>query len=148
KISIGNLDFRYGTIGFEYFDKKSEQRFNFEIENEEIRPEFEVLKPYFVKVLKSKSVLIEIYAEIQEGVILSQMATSKALEKINQEVVESVKFQFLNQGFIGQNSSAGQNFLTPDELPDNRHLYSDTERVLDDLLKGKSYKHTRQIRYL
>src|SRR5699024_12341502 len=26
--------------------------------------------------------------------------------------------------------------------------YSDTERVLDDLLKGKSYKHTRQIRYL
>src|SRR5699024_8667806 len=41
KISIGNLDFRYGTIGFEYFDKKSEQRFNYEIENEEIRPEFE-----------------------------------------------------------------------------------------------------------
>lgn len=148
KILIENLDFRYGTIGFEYFDKKSEQRLNFEIENEEIRPEFEVLKPYFAKVLKFKSVFIEIYAEIQEGIILSQIATSKALENINQEIVESVKFQFLNQDFIGQTSFTGKNLLTLDELPDNQHLYSDTESILDDLLEGKNYKHAHQIRYL
>ena len=53
KIAIEALDFRYGNVGFAYIDKESNQRFDFEIENEEFRPEFEVLKPYFIKVSKS-----------------------------------------------------------------------------------------------
>jgi superfamily II DNA or RNA helicase len=102
KIAIEDLDFGYGNVGFEYVDKRSNQRFNFEIENEEFRPEFEVLKPYFIKVLKSKSVMIDIYAELENGVILSQLATSSDIENINKEIVESVKFQFLNKTFVGQ----------------------------------------------
>lgn len=111
KISIEVLDFRYGTIGFEYIDKKSNQRFDFEIENEEFRPEFEVLKPYFINVLKSKSVIINIFAEIANGVILSQLATSLDIENINKEIVENVKFQFLNKSFIGQSPISKANIL-------------------------------------
>jgi len=117
KVPIEDLDFRYGNIGFEYIDKPNNQRFDFEIENEEFRPEFEVLKPYFIKVLKSKMVNIDIYAEIENGVILSQLATSSDIENINKEIVESVKFQFLNKSFIGQIPTSVQNILTTNELP-------------------------------
>lgn len=55
KIAIEDLDFRYGNVGFEYNHIESSQLFDFEIENDEFRLEFDVLKPYFVKVLKSKS---------------------------------------------------------------------------------------------
>lgn len=148
KILIEDLDFRYGNCGFEYIDKKYNQRLDFEIENEEIRPEFEVLKPYFAKVLKSKSVAIDIYAEIDHGVILSQLATSLDIENINKEIVESVRFQFLNKSFIERIPTSKQNILTTDELSINQELYADTESILNDILKRKQYKHSRYIQFL
>lgn len=148
KIAIENLDFRYGNVGFEYNDKESSQRFNFEIENEEFRPEFEVLKPYFARVLKSKVINIEIYAEVENGVILSQLATSADIENINKKLIESVKFQFLNKNFIGQISISKQNILTANELPNNQNIYTNPESILGDLLKGKQYKHSQHIQFL
>lgn len=148
KIAIEDLDFRYGNIGFEHIDKESNQRFDFEIENEEFRPEFEVLKPYFIKVLKSKFVMVDICAEIENGVILSQLAISVDIENINKEIVESVKFQFLNKGFIGQIPTSKQNILTTNELPENQNVYTNVENILEDLLKGKQYKHSQHIQLL
>ena len=148
KIAIEDLDFGYGNVGFEYVDKESNQRFNFQIENEEFRPEFEVLKPYLSKVLKSKSVMIDIYAELENGVILSQLATSSDIENINKEIVESVKFQFLNKTFVGQIPTSKQNILTTNELPKNQNIYSDAESILEDLLKVKQYKHSKHIQFL
>src|SRR5690606_10840529 len=148
KIAVEDLDFRYGNIGFEYIDKENNQRFVFEIENEEFRPEFEVLKPYFIRVLKSKTVVINIYAEIENGVVLSQLATSPDIENINKEIIESVKFQFLNKSFIGQIPTSKQNMLTTNELPKNQNIYTNAENVLKDLLKGKQYKHSRHIQFL
>ena len=148
KIAIEALDFRYGNVGFAYIDKESNQRFDFEIENEEFRPEFEVLKPYFIKVSKSKTVVIDIYAEVEDGVIFSQLATSENIENINKEIIESVKFQFLNKSFIGQISTSKQNILTTNELPKNQNVYTNAESVLEDLLKGKQYKHSQHIQFL
>lgn len=148
KIAIEALDFRYGNVGFAYIDKESNQRFDFEIENEEFRPEFEVLKPYFIKVLKSNSVMIDIYAEMENGVILSQLATSTDIENINKEVVESVKFQFLNKSFIGQIPTSKKNIFTTNELPKNQNIYTNAESILEDLLKGKKYKHSKHIQFL
>lgn len=148
RIAIEDLDFRYGNVGFEYNDKESNQRFNFEIENEEFRPEFEVLKPYFARVLKSKVINIEIYAEVENGVILSQLATSADIENINKELIESVKFQFLNKNFIGQIPISKQNILTTNELPNNQNIYTNPESILEDLLKGKQYKHSQHIQFL
>ncbi|HIB8182301.1 TPA: TOTE conflict system archaeo-eukaryotic primase domain-containing protein [Elizabethkingia anophelis] len=148
RVAIEDLDFRYGNVGFEYNDKESSQRFNFEIENEEFRPEFEVLKPYFARVLKSKVINIEIYAEVENGVILSQLATSADIENINKELIESVKFQFLNKNFIGQIPISKQNILTTNELPNNQNIYTNPESILGDLLKGKQYKHSQHIQFL
>ncbi|WP_163411232.1 DEAD/DEAH box helicase [Flavobacterium ajazii] len=148
KIAIDDLDFRYGNVGFEYIDKESNEGFVFEIENEEFRPEFEVLKPYFIKILNSKSVTIDIYVELENGVILSQLATSDDIENINKEIVESVKFQFLNKTFINQIPTSKQNILTTNELPKDQNIYADVEDVLKDLLKGKQYKHSQHIHFL
>ncbi|WP_326983202.1 DEAD/DEAH box helicase family protein [Chryseobacterium sp. MYb264] len=148
KIAIEDLDFRYGNVGFKYINKENDQQLDFEIENEEFRPEFEVLKPYFIKVLRSKYVKIDIYAEIENGVILSQLATSSDLENINKEIIGSVKFQFLNKNFISQIPTLKQNILTTDELPKNQNIYTDAQSILENLLNGKQYKHSNHIQYL
>jgi superfamily II DNA or RNA helicase len=148
KIAIENLDFRYGNVGFEHTDKGSNLQFIFEIENEEFRPEFDVLKPYFIKILNSKFVTVDIYAELENGVILSQLATSDDIENINKEIVETVKFQFLNKSFINQTPISKQNILTTNELTKNQNIYGDVDGILKDLLKGKQYKHSQHIQFL
>ncbi|ANI88032.1 hypothetical protein A9P82_01060 [Arachidicoccus ginsenosidimutans] len=67
KILIEHLEFRYGNAAFNYTDSKTSTTLEFEIENIELRPEFEVLKPYFVKVSKSKNISVEIFAEFENG---------------------------------------------------------------------------------
>lgn len=148
KIAIEDLDFGYGYVSFEYNDKGNNLRLDFEIENEEFRVEFEVLKPYFIKVLKSKTFSIAIYAEIENGVILSQLAVSSDIENINKEIVESVKFQFLDKSFIRQISSSKQNILTTNELIKNQNIYENAEGILENLMNRKQYKHSKHIQFL
>lgn len=148
KIPMENLEFRYGNVAFNYTDSKTSTTLDFEIENMELRPEFEVLKPYFMKVLKSKTITVEVFAEFENGKIISQLATSQDIERINKEVVESVKFQFLSKGIIGQIPTTKQNIVTSDELQNNQRIYNDAENILRDLLKNKNYKHSRHIQFL
>jgi hypothetical protein len=120
----------------------------FQIENIEIRPEFEVLKPYFIKTLKSKNITVELLAEFENGKLVSQLALSTDIDRINKEVVEGVKFQFLNKGLLKQFSPKKKNILTSDELQEQDKIYSNAEDLLNEILKNKQYKHSQNIQYL
>lgn len=147
------LDFRYGAVAFKYNIPEVQTELEFEIENDEIRPEFDVLKPYFAKVLKSKNVQVEIQAEFDQGKLISQMAVSEGVEKINREIVESAKFRFLEKGIVGRNYSPGteENLLDIKGVQDGQNgksFYNSEEELLNDLLKNKNVKHFRHLRYL
>jgi len=152
KISIEELDFRYGSVVFKYSIPEIMEPLEFEIENLQIRPEFEVLKPYFAKTLNSKFVSFNIYAEIENGEILSQLATSTDLQKINQEVIEGVRFKFITNSIPSMKPQTNNNLMTVDELLKNENripsLYNDGQCLLDDLLSQKNFRHSKQLRYL
>lgn len=74
KVSLESLEFKYGAIGFSYTYREPGDKLEFEIANEDIRPEFEVLKPYFIKVLKARNITVSIYAELEKGDLVSQSA--------------------------------------------------------------------------
>jgi len=153
-VSFDDLDFRYGSISFNYLAKGTGQSLEFEIENEHIRPEFEVLKAYFSKILKKKTVTIDLQAEIQGGNLLSQMATSPDLDKINEEIIEIARFRFVSRTFFGntKKQQPGMNLMDIDQLQSQdegiHSLYESGEKLLDDLLKHKDVIHYRQLRYL
>ena len=152
KVSIEELDFRYGSVVFKYTIPEIPEPIEFEIENLQIRPEFEVLKPYFAKTLKTKLVSFDIYAEFENEEILSQLATSTDLQKINQEVIEGVRFKFITNSFLGMKPQTDNNLMTVDELLKNENripcLYNDGQNLLDDLLSQKSFRHSKQLKYL
>jgi len=152
KVSIEELDFRYGSVVFKYTIPEIPEPIEFEIENLQIRPEFEVLKPYFAKTLKTKLVSFDIYAEFENGEIISQQATSTDLQKINQEVIEGVRFKFITNSFLGMKPQTDNNLMTVDELLKNENripcLYNDGQNLLDDLLSQKSFRHSKQLKYL
>ena len=153
KVPIDQLDFRYGAIAFEYKVSEMKTELEFEIENDEVRPEFDVLKPYFSKVLKSNHVEAEIFAEFENSLLVSQKANSIDLERINREVIESVKFRFIEQGVLGKQYVPGteDNLLDLDKVQEGQNgkpFYDSEEELLNDLLKNEKVKHYRQLRYL
>lgn len=153
KVAIDQLDFRYGAIAFAYKVPETKTELEFEIENDEVRPEFDVLKPYFSKVLKSKHVEAEIFAEFENNMLVSQRANSTDLEKINREIIESVKFRFLEQGILGKQYVPGteDNLLDLNKVQEGQNgkpFYGSEEQLLNDLLKNEKIKHYRQLRYL
>ena len=154
KVPIEQLEFHYGAIAFKYLISPINKELEFEIENAEIRPEFDVLKPYFAKQLKIKTVKINIFVEIQGDTIISQLATSTDLEKLNCEIIESVKFSFVSKNIIGKtiDSSSSENLLDIYQLQGSdknaTSLYTTAEDLLGDVLKNKNAKHFRQLRYL
>jgi len=152
KILIGNLDFRYGVIAFKYQMSKTETEIEFEIENDEMRPEFDVLKPYFARFLKSKSVEVSLFAEIMNGKVISQIADSKDLEMINREGIEGMKFRFTKKHILGKKSNmeTNNNMLDIDQLQkeSGAPIYKSEEELLSSILEDSNVKHFRQLRYL
>ncbi|SMD32067.1 hypothetical protein SAMN04488029_0405 [Reichenbachiella faecimaris] len=145
KVSFDELEFQYGGISFRHFIKETKTELDFEIENLDIRPEFNILKPYFSKVLKLKYVSVEIHAEFQDHILQAQSAESNDLLKINREVIDSVKFHFVKKSFLKKNAE-----ITDEETKqkDLEALYGSGKDLLDDLLDKHNVKHGRQLKYL
>ncbi len=147
-VSIEELEFHYGSVVFKHPVVEMNTELQFQVENNEMRPEFEVLKPYFIKALKSKNITVEIFAEFENGKLVSQLALSTDIDHINKEVVEGVKFQFLNKGLVKQFTTKMHNIFTSDELQENEKIYSNAEEMLNEIPKKKEYKHSQHIQYL
>ena len=150
KVSIEELEFRYGSFAFKYEVTEIKTTLDFEIENLEIRPEFEVLKPYFSKLLKSQNVKIDIHAEFQNEKLVSQLATSTDLENINQEIIESVKFRFISKNFIGKINQQNEvnSMLDLKGIQEGNNIFSSEEELFENILKNKNFKHYKHLRHL
>jgi superfamily II DNA or RNA helicase len=152
KVTIDDLEFRYGSIAFNFHVDKMSTTLEFEIDNYEIRPEFDVLKPYFAKVLRTKTVEIEINAEFNEGKLISQIARSKELDKINNEIIDTVRFRFVEKNFFGKIPGKDKGLLDLSQLQnlnnDETGLYDSESEFLEDILKHKQVRHYKQLRFL
>jgi len=150
RIPIEKLEFQYGSVTFKYRIEEIQTDLDFDIENLDIRPEFEVLKPYFAKALKSKNVKIRIHAEFENRKIVSQLATSTDILKISREIIEGVKFRFITKHFLEKPKSEGSNELIDiNQLQaDKESLYHSGEELLSDILNNKNYRHKRHLQYL
>jgi superfamily II DNA or RNA helicase len=151
EVPIEQLEFRFGSIAFKHivadFNGKEVE---FEIENLNVRPEFTVLKPYFIRFLKSTSVLVNIRATFQRNRLVFKSASSSDLDKINREVIESVKFRFLNKEIIKGIPAGEENLLDAVQVQGagEQLIYTNEDDLLESILALKQYKHHRHLRYL
>jgi hypothetical protein len=126
---------------------------HFEIENDILRPEFDVLKPYFIRLFRSKSVEVSIYAELRNGKTIAKIASCDAFEELNREIIETVRFRFIEREIMGKrpdrNSLHGMLDLKQLQEQDKDFgLFLSDEKFVDEVLKGRKYRHKRNIRFL
>ena len=87
------------------------------------------------------------------NIIISQIAISKDIDKINREVINSVKFRFVSKTIFGNKiKSIDKNILDLSQLQPTVHesvqLYESEQELQNEILKNKNAKHYRQILYL
>lgn len=148
KVKIEDLSFHYGFVSFSTSLKKGQEAVEFQLENIEVRPEFGVLKPYFIKVLKSKTITVDVAVEYEEAKIVSQLAYSPDLQRINKKLIESVKFHFLQNRIFSKTADKKKNILKSEELLENQNVIIDGEELIKKILTSGDFLHTRQIHYL
>ena len=151
EMPIEQLEFKFGCISFKYvIALYNNKEIEFEIENLNVRPEFTVLKPYFIRFLKSKLVTINIRATFQNNRLTFKSASSNDLDKIDRELIESVKFRFLNKDIIKSISIDKENLLDAQQVQGNKEhvIYTNEEDLLENILALKRYKHHMHLRYL
>jgi superfamily II DNA/RNA helicase len=153
RIPIEKLEFRFGIVAFKYLLKELNKELTFEVDNTHIRPEFEVLKPYFAKALNTNRIKAIIKVKVENSKLIYNYATSRDLERIDREVVEGVRFRFTSQNILKKFPDADQpNLLdiqqVQSDIADSQKLYNSGEELLDELLKYKAAKHYHQLRYL
>ncbi|MCG2612791.1 hypothetical protein LZZ85_00810 [Terrimonas sp. NA20] len=76
-------------------------------------------------------------------------ASSIALERLNREVVEGVRFRFMERNFLNKKQFAGQQETAEESgLSMTNVLYDSGEELLADVLAKGNYRHQRQLHYL
>ncbi len=115
-----------------------------------IRPEFEVLKPYFENFFKSKTVTVFITAIMnKQKAVTALSASSSDPEKLNREIVESVRFRFVERNFFGKSFPIEQKGLNRDlSNGTGSNIYESAEELLSDVLSKDNYRHQKQLHYL
>ena len=73
--------------------KGTSEKIEFKIKNDHIIPEFDTIKFWFAKKLKSKKFRVSAKVTISNGKIIETIATSRHISQITEEMIESIKYQ-------------------------------------------------------
>ncbi len=153
KVPFGKLQFKQALVSFPVFIEELGQEIYFEIQNPDVRPEFEAVKEYFSKVLKKKLISAQLEILYTDKEILSVNAVSEDIDKINSCLIDTVRFEFVKKGFTNYSSKTKTTALNTIDviLEDNkeaRKIFKSDQQIVDDILSVKNSRHYHQLKYL
>jgi superfamily II DNA or RNA helicase len=152
KIPFKKVQFGNGVVSFTFYLSAIKKDIAIEIFNADIRLEFEAVKEYFSRILKTKSVTANLKIKHNKFKVLSYEASSEEINAINAEIIDSVKFEFVRKDLFRFKGSADKIMQTFDELTQSNGLVSallnDEAELLSEALKMKAAKHFLQLQYL
>ncbi|MBY0481563.1 MAG: DEAD/DEAH box helicase [Chitinophagaceae bacterium] len=155
KVPFNKILFLHACISFRVFIDELQQEITFEIENPDIRPEFEAIKDYFIKILKKKLIAAQIEIRYTDKEIMSINASSEDIDKINGSVIDNVRFEFVKKEiftFKGNPESPTvintlDNLLAIDKVVAGK-IFKSEQDLIDNILNIKNSKHYYQLKFL
>lgn len=152
------LCFGLGSVSFKKHIPQLQKSLDFEIQNPYLLPEFDYIKPWFAKALKTKNVVIDLLIKVSlDNQILSKSAKSKTLNRIDEALIETVKFQrslgFTKKPLLNAPDKSlfgAEDFFDGNqEDPSAGNVFGQSpEDLMNDLLNAKDVRNKRNIQYL
>ena len=153
KIPFKNIGFGNSCVTIPFYLSAIRKEIIIEIPNADARPEFESIKEYFSKILRTKSITVSLRVKHNKQNVLSYEATSDEVNAINANIIDSVRFDFVRRDFKKfKGDGITKSILSFDDLKNSNQsikalLENDTS-LLHEVLKMESAKHYLQIKYL
>lgn len=154
-ISIKDVRFLKGKVAFEKKIQQFQKLVEFEIPNENVIEEYDAIKNYFASVLKTKKIQVVPTITTTDGIITSINATSPEIDKIDQTLIEEVKFEFVKVA-RRKEASGDKQLFTMDEYLETfasedfkaQGFFKDENEFFENLLEKSETKHYRHLRFL
>lgn len=156
-VPLKNVRFKLGGVSFDKKFKEHNKTIEITIPNYDIREEFDAVKNYFANVLKTKKIEVIVYIEITDNEVTSIEAKSPEVEKIDKQLIDNVKFEFVKSTTKKKiNIDIDKSLFTMDEYFDtfadekfkSNTFHSNDKELFDDLLAISNTKHYKHLRYL
>lgn len=156
-VSLKNVKFKLGCVCVEKKIVGFTKIIKFDIINHEIRDEFDAVKNYFANALKTKRIEVFVEVELINEEISSKIARSKEIDKIDKELIETIKFEFV-QNFkkskidveISKSIFTADQYF--DKFPDDKFIsntfFTNDKNLFDNIIEISNSKHYKNLRYL
>lgn len=158
RIAYKDAVFGLGFLSFNCKSKSLSRTVHLKIENGNLLPEFESIKSYFPKVLGGdKKFNVKATFNLTDHVITSFSATSPEIEKIDAEVISSIKeLRIVNLTSNPIVSQPNKTLFTSDDILDNfepkvidgTKIILSEEDILNVLTAGRNIRNAEQLHYL
>jgi hypothetical protein len=155
-IPLKNVQFKLGGVSFEKKFKDYNKTIELNISNYDIREEFDAVKNYFANVLNTRKIQVTATIEITDNEITSVIAKSPEIDKIDKQLIDNVKFEFVKATKKKVTVDVDKSLFTMEEYFDtfgeenfkSNAFYSDEKELFEDLLKITNTKHYKHLRFL
>lgn len=154
KVPFNKITFDNGYVSFSLFIEELKQDANFRIVNSDIRPEFEAIKEYFMRIIKKKIIEADIDILFKGHEILTATALSQDINKINSSIIDSVRFELVKRKFFNPNERKEAGVLNSFDTLLNKEemasvsIFKSDQDLIDTILQVKDAKHYLQLTYL
>lgn len=156
-VPLKQVRFKLGGVSFDKKFKDYKKSLELTIPNFDIREEFDAVKNYFANVLKTKKIQVTVSIEIVDNEVTSIEANSPEIEKIDKQLIESVKFEFVKSTIKKKiDVEIDKTLFTMDEYFDTyadvkfkpEKFYANDKELFEYLLKIPNSKHYKHLRFL
>ena len=151
-----DAEFKLGYIAFDKNIAPLKQMARFRVDNDFLLPEFEYIKGYFTKALGSRKFDVTAKVITEHGKIVETRATSHTINKINEQLIDSIKnIRTFSLVKVPLKANIDKSLFTADELfgelddiPDG-NVFSQSELdILRTLLEKHNVRNRRQLEFL
>lgn len=152
-VAIKDVKFLSGKVAFEKKIQQLGKSIKFEILNENIIEQYDAIKNYFANVLKTKRIQVVPTIITVDGAIESTSAVSVEIEKIDQALIEEVKFEVV-KGARKKEVPGDEQLFTKDEYlaafvdEEAQQLFKDDNEFFENLLENSKTKHHNHLMFL
>jgi hypothetical protein len=156
-VPVRNLQFHFGGVSCKKLIRELDKTIGITIINYDIREEFDAVKEYFANALGTDTIQIAVRIETIGDVPKIIEAQSPEIARINQNLIETVRFQYVKATVKKKVKIETENtLLTMEEffsLLSEQTIkasafYEDEKELAEDLLAITETKHYHHLRYL
>ena len=155
-VPVKEIRFILGGAVFSRYFREYDQTMEFVIHNYDLREEFDAVKNYFINALQTKKIQVRASLEIDNNKIVSATASSPEIEKIDKQLIENIKFDFVRSIKKKVLTDVDKSLFTMEEYFETfgagnlkpTVFYQDEKELFEDIIKITQTKHYRQLRFL